>query len=645
MSIFNRILSLILMTALVLSVNLFEPVSRTTPARVNTNNAVCEQPGDFHSAIVEENRAVGKPVITETNQTASSGKNKTECAQPITACGGECDHYPTIVVPGIGQGQVFLLDDEGNRKRNPDGSYATAWPIQVDADSLIKKLVLPLVKMLVTQKDNGFTDFASKAVAEAFGANATDYNGQPVNRVEVVKYPRSVAQCSPEDRDFIYGNIPINGYSAVAGEDHLYYLGYNSFGNNLENAAELYDLIQRVKRETGHDKVNIAPISLGSTIAVSLLEFYPQVYDDLHKIVFIVPALDGTALVADIYKGQLSTDDESLYKTLLPSLVEGYTGYLLNAALRLIPKQILHDLLDKTVHELQQSLLFNCTMLWGLVPNRDYDAIAEKAFADPARGEIRRQTDLYHRAQANLKANLTACRAKGVQVFNIVDYNHPIFSFVPSSKLYNGDGLLDAASSSLGATFGYIDTPLPAGYVQQDTYCTHPGQHNHISPDGIVDASTGFLPEHTFYFYNQDHERTAGNDIIIELANQLLLYDEIADVHAVPERFPQFNTGRDPGQMLRLLSAARAVDANTLSEADAAQLQAAIGDCEAILAKTVYDFQEFIDAQARLENILEKLGVYETQRETVGDRVALFLSKLLSDALYQYWGPRGFTDW
>jgi hypothetical protein len=100
-------------------------------------------------------------------------------------------------VPGIGQGQVFLLDDEGNRIINPDGSAATAWPIQVDADSLIKKLVLPLVKMLVTQKDNGFTDFASKAVAEAFGANATDYNGQPVNRVETVKYPRSVARCSP----------------------------------------------------------------------------------------------------------------------------------------------------------------------------------------------------------------------------------------------------------------------------------------------------------------------------------------------------------------------------------------------------------------------------------------------------------------
>jgi hypothetical protein len=65
-------------------------------------------------------------------------------SEVLTACGGECAHYPTIVGPGIGQGQVFLLDDEGNRIINPDGSAATAWPIQVDADSLIKKLVLQI---------------------------------------------------------------------------------------------------------------------------------------------------------------------------------------------------------------------------------------------------------------------------------------------------------------------------------------------------------------------------------------------------------------------------------------------------------------------------------------------------------------------
>ncbi|MEI6579941.1 MAG: hypothetical protein WCN92_10850, partial [Eubacteriales bacterium] len=372
----------------------------------------------------------------------------------LTKCGGNCGHCPTIVIPGIGQGQVFLLDENGKRKINADGKQATAWPIQVDSNALVKDLALPLVKMLVTQKDNDFTDFASKSIAKAFSANSTDLQGQPVNKVEVVKYPRSVAMCSAEDKKFIYNCIPIHGFSEVAGEDHLYFLGYNSFGNNLEIAQELYDLIQLVKKETGHAKVNIAPISLGGTITNSLLEYYPQVYNDLNKIIFIVPGLDGSALVGDIYKGTLSTEDEMLYRDLLPSLVNGYAGYLINVALRLIPKQILHDLLAKTVGEIQQTLLFNCTVLWGLVPNSEYEALAEKYISDPAHKEIKRQTDLFHIAQTNSKTNILKCIAHGVKVFDIVDYNHPLYSFVPSSRTTNGDGLLNVGSTSMGATCG-----------------------------------------------------------------------------------------------------------------------------------------------------------------------------------------------
>ncbi len=579
------------------------------------------------------------------NQNDKTGMKANKDDGVLTECGGNCEHCPTIVIPGIGQSQVFLLDENGNRKINTDGNPATAWPIQVDSNTLIKDLVFPVVKMLITQEDNGFTDYASKAIANAFAANATDLQGHPVNNVEVVKYPRSVEMCSKEDKDFIYGCIPINGFSEVAGEDHLYFLGYNSFGNNLEIAKELYDLIQLVKQETGHTKVNIAPISLGGTITNSLLEFYPQVYNDLNKIVFIVPGLEGSALVGDIYKGTLSTQDDMLYKDLLPSLVDGYAGYLINVALRLIPKQILLDLLSKTVSEIQQSLLFNCTVLWGLVPNSDYEVLAEKNISDTAHSEIKRQTDLFYIAQKNSKANIMKCIEHGVKVFDIVDYNYPIFSFVPSSKTLNGDGLLHAASTSMGATFGYIDTPLPDGYLQQDTYCSDPGRHNHISPDGIVDASTGLLPENTFYFYKQDHERTAGNDIIIKLANQLLLNDDIADVRSEPERFPQFNIGRDAHTITEdLMPIALKIDIGALSSEDADELQAAVDECNEMLNKTVFVYDDFIGAQTRLENILTKIGVYEPYAEPAGSQFAEVICKLLSDALYTYWGPRGFSD-
>lgn len=572
-----------------------------------------------------------------------------EDSTPASAGGTLADRdsgrSPSIIIPGIGQSDVYLLDENGNRAVDADGKEIKNFPILIDTDYLLKTLVLPLAKMLITQKDNGFTDLAAQAVGKSLQQSAVDFNGQPVSKLELEKFPHSVAECTPEQREKIYKTIPLQDYTKVASEEYLYFFTYNSYGNNLDAAQELYDFIQNVKRETGQDKVNIVPISLGSTIATSLIEVYPQVKDDLDKIIFIVPALDGSRLVGDLYNGNLNTKDESLYKTLLPSLMgDTYTAYLINIILRIIPKQIILDLLDKIVDQLKEVMILNCTMIFGLVPSEDYPALAEQYLSSPERAEIRRQMDIYHRAQTNAISNLKALEADGVQVFDIVDYNFPLYSFVPSSETHNGDGLIHLDSSSMGSTSGMINTPLPDGYVQQNTHCTVAG-HKHISPDGIVDASTGAFPETTFYFYNQDHEGTGRNDVIMRLAAELMLYDDLVDVWSMPERFPQFNVGRE-GRELRngLLPRVKLIDQSTLSAEDAAELQAAIDQCEAMLETTVVVYSEFTDAQTRLDNILIKIGEKEAPKEDILGKIATPICKLLSDALYKYWGARGFTD-
>jgi len=273
----------------------------------------------------------------------------------LTTCGGNCGHAPTIIIPGIGQSDVYLVDDNGNRVKDKNGNDIKNFSIMIDTDYLIKTLALPLVKMLVTQKDNGFTDFAAKAVGTALAKSDIDLTGHSVSNLELYRFPHSVAASSEADRNDIYNTIPLQDYTKVAGEDHLYFFAFDSYGNNLDATKELYNFIQKVKAETGHAKVNIVPISLGSTLANTLLDVYPQVKNDLNKIVFIVPALDGSRLVGDLYNGNLCTDNESLYKTLLPSLMDdSYTSYLINIALRIIPKQILLDLLTKVVDRLRQ---------------------------------------------------------------------------------------------------------------------------------------------------------------------------------------------------------------------------------------------------------------------------------------------------
>lgn len=592
------------------------------PAKPNTEDT------DKSSAVSTSEGAA--EILNHGDSPRSAAEN-----EPLTACGGNCGHAPTIIIPGIGQSDVFLLDENGNRAKGKNGRDINTFPAVFETDNLIKPLVWPLIRMLITRRDKGFTDLAAKAIGKAIAKNAIGFNGQPVNKVEVRRFPQSVGACSENNRRDIYNTIPLQDFSKVAGEDHLYYFAYNSYGNNFDNTKALYEFIQQVKRETGHGKINIVPISLGSTIAVSLMELYPQVSDDLDKIVFIVPALDGSRMAGDIYKGTLRLHDEALYKTLMPSLMgDNANAYRINALLHIFPKQVILDLLNKTVEQLKEVVMLNCTMLWGLVPGEDYDTLAGKYLTDPARAEIKRQTDVYRKAQMNVPANIQTFIDRGVKIFDIADYNFPIYSLVPSHDTHNGDGLIHLTSSAPGVTCGYLDTPLPSDYVQQNTRCSDPGKHNHISPDGIVDASTCVLAETTFFFYKQDHEGTGRNDVIMKLATELLLYDRLSDVHAMPEKFPQFNVGRET-KWLRIdfLPKAKEVDQSSLSAEDAAELQGAIEQCETMLDNTVVVHSDYTDAEKRLLDILIKIGVKEAPKEKKLNKFKKAFWKRLSNAL------------
>ena len=442
--------------------------------------------------------------LTQKNEKTEPAKAKKPGT--LTECGGTCEYSPTVVIHGIGQSKTYLYEND-EIAVDEDGKQITGWPIYANTKYIIKNLLWPLVKMLVTQRDDGFVESFRKTLEGTLYVNAFDSNGKNVYDVRVKKYPQSVAKCSDEDKEEIYGNVPIDGFSKVAGEDHLYYFAYNSFGNNSEITDELYNFIGQIKRETGHNKINVVAISLGGTIANSLFDRYPELYPSLDRVVYIVPALDGSNIVGDIYLGKLSTSDEMLYKNLLPNLVGGAEGYLLNAVIRMMPKQILLDTLDATVDGLTNVILRNCTTMWSLVPEAYYDEAVSRVLPGEENAEMRRQVEVYHRAQVNRFANIEKMRAAGAEVFDIVDYDYQLYCLVPSYDKSNADGIIHAESTSMGAKFAKIGETLGEGYVQQGTHCKNTA-HNHLSPDGVVDASVGLLPDYTFYFKGQDHEKT-----------------------------------------------------------------------------------------------------------------------------------------
>ncbi|NMP37127.1 MAG: alpha/beta hydrolase [Clostridiales bacterium] len=588
--------------------------------------------------------------VEELDSIAAEGKK--------SDCGEDCEHCPTIVVPGIGQSNTYLCDAFGNKVKNENGDVVTGWPLYVNVDEVVDKIAAPLVTAIATQQDNGFSDIVAQTAADALSVNACGLDGLPVNNIVVEKYYKSVAECTEEERAYILKTIPLDGYVNEVGADHLYYFAYNSFGDTLGIAEELYAYIQMVKAQTGHDKVNIVPISLGGTIANALLYLYAEeLKDDLNRIVFIVPALDGSKIVSDVYGLNLSTEDEMLYSGLIPSLMpDDYLAYVINMAIRLLPKQVLADTLDKVNRKLVTDVLANCPSMWALVASEDYPALADMWLSDEDHAYLKERTGDYYQAQLESDANILALRDAGVEIFDVVDYGVPMYSIAASWDDYNADGIIHVDSTSAGATTSLVGSTLSTSDYKAGAVfnCTNPA-HDHISPDGSLDASTSILPETSWYFYSQNHESTAKNNIIMYLAIDLLVDDAITDVYS-DERYPQFMYARNTRGFINsdipLAESILSEEAAAPGTYDA-QL---IADTNAALAKA-YHMVEYgniptdeVEAiKAELYECLYASGKWTrpdpSQSDDNTEEYALMFFKAANDALYKYYGPIGFSDY
>lgn len=583
-------------------------------------------------------------------------------AQVYTTCGGNCGKSPSIVIPGLFQSEVLCYDDNGELMLDSDGNVRTG-PFFMDTQetviNAVKTALLPLCKTLITQKDDQheFAEALGDVLGEALMERIkSDDNGNFVHDIRAVQYTTSLARMNAHDKAWALGAIPLNSYIDVAGADHLYFFSYSSLDNMDKLAKQVKELIETAKRETGHDKVNIVPISQGGSIFNAVMEYYPELKDDIDRVVYVVPAVDGSDLIGDIYAYGLIDDDDALYDYMFPILMGSdseWLGYLIDLIIRVLPKDVLNDTLDIAVDKLISEYLVNSTAIWGLIPTESYPIAREKYLMSDSKSVIREQTDKFYQAQLNAKDNILEFKESGVEFFDIVGYNKNLYPIVDSWNKVNADGIIQLSSTSLGATSAKVNGTLPYSYKQQgNSYgtCSDP-THNHIDPQNMVDASTGLLPDHTFYFYNHDHEKTGGCDVIINLAVRLLWDKSFKNVYSYPNEYPQFNNSRFTKSINYKLTAAKRLDLSNVSQEDAAELKAAIAEVESLLSETVVDAEAFKSAEARFNAIYEKITVPKTDEEIKEENnkslFMQFLTKLLNffnKIVNFFLGNNGFSD-
>ena len=567
------------------------------------------------------------------------------------------EYVPTIIIPGLFQSETYHYEN-GEIACDANG-VPLARPFYVsigeeEITNIVTKALLPITKMFITQEDKDAlaAKEVSKILADILmGKQRSDAHGNMIDDTRAVLYPGSMADVKEEELAHVLSQFPIEEYFDIAGKENMYVFNYVSTGNMIQTAKGLYDYIQFVKKDSGSDKVNIVPVSQGGSIANGLLKYYDEqdisVSRDINRIIYVVPALDGAALLSDCYRYGFNKNSAALYTTAMPSVIgyENYLGYIINIAMRLMPKADIDVLLEEIADAMINDYLKYSTLMWGLVTSGDYPACREKYLMGDDMKEIRRQTDWYYQAQLDSEKYILEAIEDGVKVFDIVDTNVELYQLAVSHDKQNCDGIIHVDSTSMGAYSVNVDTKLPANYVASRNNCSDPQKHNHKDPEGIMDVCSGLLPETTFYFSHQNHATTASNDVIMTLIIQLATDESFTSVHSYPDKFPQFNYSRETKKLREDVDTMRDYDTSTLSAEDAKELKEAIAQVDKMLESKVVDVEVYQKANERFYAIFDKITSGDSAKTTEGVNRALYIiTRTVSDVLYYIYGDKAFSE-
>ncbi len=571
-----------------------------------------------------------------------------------TDCGGNCDRSPVIILPGINHSPTYLYNEDNTPYLDADGNHVGGTLLILELSKLwgtLPGLVISLLATIGLQHSVGLEQAAYKAASAAFWVQECDNNGNHINNLQTQRWNHPISEMTPDDKDWLYRMIPLQAVEKEIGGDHIYLFTFNLVGDPMKSAEELDAYIEMVKKQTGHDKVTLLPVSLGGTILTAYLDKYG--HEKIDEIVNAVACLDGTDIVADMLDRKWNLADDYLYHEFIPPILgdDAALGYLINCVLHILPRSGVDAILTGAVSAVLDKMMINCPQIWAMIPSYRYDALAERYLNDPAKAELRIKTDLFQTARLNLKKNILAAVEDGVKVNTIAGANlsfgeqdYTFFGIVDSAHKYNSDGIINLASTTLGATGAPAGKTLDDIGYEKNTYCTNP-DHNHISPDNKVDVSTSILPENTWIFLDQHHE-VGNNDVVLNLVKAILT-GEVTSVNDDPETYPQFNGSCNTKYIRRwrlpeakdLLEAADKGEV-TLAEGDREELVAAIAQGEAVISATIADAEATQAAEDRLNAILFKYteftGFTYDEEPTATD---IFFEEALEGA------SKGLVDW
>ncbi len=404
--------------------------------------------------------------------------------------------------------------------------------------------VLDVLLSKVIRKDNdAYKQHIVDFVDSVFSPIASDKEGNSVSdNIYVQKYPKSMANYPSLQKSL--ADFDEEGFVRSAceklGAENVYFFKYDWRQTPLEIADELNAVVEEAKISSGKDKVNIVGVSMGGVMCNAYL--YEYGYDSVNNMTYVSSAHNGTYVCGDAFAGNIVFSGDTLYEA-LRSLI-GETNIFEEVFFILLKISGIFEVISDFVNEFiatNKALAYGSVMrdnfgtqlgMWSLCPNDIFDEAVDFVFNgyEAEYSVLLDKLDELRTFKFSTKQIIDGAFANGVNVSFIAGYNvvsAPIFE----SCYMNSDGVIETSLMSNFATVAPIGKTLDSSYLAN---C----DKKLVSPDNIIDTSTAWYKECTWFIKGASHVALHCNSDCSEFTFWLALSEEQPTTYN--DTYPQF---------------------------------------------------------------------------------------------------------
>lgn len=464
------------------------------------------------------------------------------CASVSFAANETSTKTPVIIVSGMGA--FPTVNNETGENVFPPSAETIIKTVLGAAPSLAASAVFNKWDLL--------GKYGAKPIHDLFEGMKCDENGNPVYNTSAKTFPGSAAQYDELEGGESLEVSVLRACADEIGWENTYYFYYDWRMSALDIADDLEKTIDRAMSETKSKKVSLFAMSFGGTITSAYLYKYGS--DKLKNVVYASSAIYGTDLVGELFSGNMEIKLDAIINYLEEFLIGSDFAYEAVGLTRDVlakygkgAKKAVDAYFLSMLEALREPIYAKVFMdtfvrfpgVWGLMNSKCYEKAKKEMapYGNLSESFLKKTDEYMYNVQDKTDELIKAAEKNGTNVYIIGSYNYAGIPLTEGSRNHS-DCLIDTYLMTGYSTVADYGKTLTTAADDSKKVCTDK-THSHLSTDGVIDASTGILPERTWFIKNMRHVEYGYNQQASKLAAWIATSETAVDVRT-DSRFPQF---------------------------------------------------------------------------------------------------------